>query len=121
MHLSGYLDLKNIDYKIKNGSVFVERYLDLRNTAITVLPDNLTVGGYLDLRNTAIKNITFCENCGSEGRTIYAYKNKGVIKILAGCFNDTLENFKIAVNKKYQGKAALDYIAKAEDCVRRLK
>ena len=93
--------------------------LDLEGSSITELPDGLSVGGGLYLRK-GIKNATHKENCGRQGRTIFAVMNKGAIKVAAGCSFGTLQEFFDAVDNSYSGAAAEKYKNDAQDCADRL-
>ena len=105
-HLRGF-------YPALPDSLTVGGWLDLSGTKITALPDSLTVGGALDLRGTKIDGAV--HGCGNHNRTIAAYKHptKGRVVSL-GCFVGTEAECIEAINKKYSGEAAADYIAKVK-------
>ena len=87
--------------------------LDLEGTKITSLPDGLTVGGSLDLEGTKVAGAQY--DCGNEKRAIVCYNHptKGRVVSL-GCFIGTLNECIQAINRKYVGQAAMDYISKVE-------
>ena len=111
--VGGSLDLKGTAIASLPDNLTVGGSLDLRGTAIAALPDNLTVGGSLYLRGTAIAGAVF--DCGNEKRTVCAYNHpeKGRVVSL-GCFVGTEDECVEAINNKYSGVAALDYISKVK-------
>ena len=96
--------------------------LDLTNTNVTRLPSNLTVNDYcsvyLDVEK--IENVSYCENCGGIGRTIFAFWANNNFLIAAGCFVGTYSEFAAAVDKKYDGNKASEYKQNARDCISEL-
>ena len=96
--------------------------LDLTKTNVTRLPSNLTIGEhcyvYLDVEN--IKNVSYCENCGERGRTIFAFWANDDFLIAAGCFAGTYSEFAAAVDKKHGGHTASEYKRSARDCISEL-
>ena len=87
-------------------------WLNLRGcTGITSLPDGLTVGDWLDLEGCT--GLAIIDNCGEYNRSIYAWnhKEKGNVVSL-GCFTGNIQECADAINQKYRGQNAIDYIAK---------
>ena len=111
--VGGWLNLSGTAITSLPDNLTVGGWLDLRGTAITSLPDNLSVGGSLNLSGTAIAGAVF--DCGNEKRTVCAYNHptKGRVVSL-GCFVGTENECIEAINNKYSGKAAADYIAKVK-------
>lgn len=97
--------------------------LYLKKTNLTHLPSNLTIyddcSVYLDVEK--IENVSYCENCGETGRTIFAFWANDDFLIAAGCFAGTYSEFEERVNKKYHDttKASV-YKRKARGCISRL-
>ena len=98
--------------------------LDLTGTNTKRLPSNLTIydkcAVYLDTHN--IENVSYSDNCGRHGRTIFAFWANNDFLIAAGCFAGTYSEFEERVNKAYHAyKAdAAEYKRKARGCIRRL-
>ena len=111
--VGGSLDLEGTAIAALPDNLTIGGSLYLRGTAITALPDNLTIGGSLYLRDTAITGSV--HDCGERKRTICAYNHptKGRVVSL-GCFVGTENECIEAINNKYSGKAAADYIAKVK-------
>ncbi|MCP1065558.1 hypothetical protein M5G07_08725 [Serratia symbiotica] len=94
-------------------------YLYLSYTSITALTENVCcLSFYLDPER--ISNIVYRKGYGRSGRTIFAAWTGKEIRIAAGCFFDTLDAFKRAVDGKYTGKAADAYKQAARECVAEL-
>lgn len=140
MELLDYLKKIGREFTQLPDNLSVGGYLDLEDTAIAALPDNLSVGGSLDLRGTAIAALpdglqvgrslylqgavggtVSRKGCGDSGRTIFAAKVNGGIRIVAGCFLGTLDKFEEAVDRKYSGAAAQTYKSQARECVEELQ
>ena len=68
-----------------------------------------------------IKNVSYCENCGEIGRTIFAFWANDDFLIAAGCFAGSYSEFERRVNEKYHDttKASV-YKRKARGCISRL-
>ena len=96
--------------------------LDLTKTNVTRLPSNLTIGEhcYVYLDAQKIENVSYCENCGGIGRTIFAFWANDDFLIAAGCFAGTYSEFAAAVDKKYGSHKASEYKQKARDCISEL-
>ena len=96
--------------------------LDLTKTNVTRLPSNLTIGEhcYVYLDAQKIENVSYCENCGERGRTIFAFWANDDFLIAAGCFAGTYSEFAAAVDKKYGSHTASEYKQKAQDCISEL-
>lgn len=96
--------------------------LDLTKTNVTRLPSNLTVYDdcyvYLDVQK--IENVSYCDDCGGIGRTIFAFWANDDFLIAAGCFAGTYSEFAAAVDKKHGGHTASAYKRKARDCISEL-
>ena len=96
--------------------------LYLEATNLTHLPSNLTIyddcSVYLDVHK--IKNVSYRENCGETGRTIFAFWANDDFLIAAGCFAGTYSEFATAVDKKYDGNKAVEYKRNARDCISEL-
>lgn len=129
MKLREYLILNKIEFKVTKEVLSVNESLDFIGEPVTKLPDNLSVGGDLDLCGTRITelpdnlsvggglyldvdniaNISYRAGCGDTKR------NR--VKIFAGCFQGTLDEFCEAVNSKYFDVAAQTYIEQGKACV----
>ncbi|UMR98587.1 hypothetical protein [Escherichia coli] len=104
-----------------NENITVTHNLDLEDVrGVDALPDNLTVGGSLYLEPKKITNVSFRENCGYSGRTIFAMWNGKEFRIAAGCFFGTIDEFEQAVDDRYDGAAAEAYKQAGRDCVAEL-
>ena len=71
--------------------------------------DNLSVGGWLYLDAENYTNVVYKHNCGASERTIFAVRLRDGVKIAAGCFLDTIDEFCNAVDDSYDGEAAEQY------------
>jgi hypothetical protein len=139
LNVGGYLDLGCTQITELPEGLNVGGSLDLGGTQITELPEGLNVGGYLDLCGTQITELPesfSCEslylapenfkeveskaNCGAHSRAIFVLINKGEFYVAAGCFFDTFTKFCEAVNGKYSGDSAENYIADAQECIDKL-
>ena len=96
--------------------------LDLTKTNVTRLPSNLTIYDdcYVYLDAHKIENVSYCENCGGIGRTIFAFWANDDFLIAAGCFAGTYSEFAAAVDKKYGGHKSAEYKRNARDCISEL-
>ena len=98
--------------------------LDLTKTNVTRLPSNLTIYDdcYVYLDAHKIENVSYCENCGERGRTIFAFWANDDFLIAAGCFTGTYSEFEERVNDTYCGykDEATKYKRKARGCISRL-
>ena len=100
--------------------------LDLRATNATHLPSNLTVyddcSVYLDAHK--IENVSYSDNCGRYGRTIFAFWANNDFLIAAGCFTGTYSEFVTRVHEKRYNYGytpeATKYKRKARGCISRL-
>ena len=104
-----WLDLSGTGITTLPDNLSVGEWLDLSGTGITTLPDNLSVGEWLDLDVENYINVSYKQNCGASGRTIFAVKLRESIKIAAGCFLGTYDEFCNAVDELYTGEAAEQY------------
>lgn len=119
------LDLEGYDGEIQlseNSRVAIK--LNLMDTNIKRLPSNLTLyhycSVYLDVRK--IENVSYSDNCGFLGRTIFALWANNDFLIAAGCFTGTYSEFEVRVNQRYHGyeNDAAEYKRKARGCISRL-
>jgi len=98
--------------------------LDLTNTNVTRLPSNLTIYDdcYVYLDAHKIENVSYSDNCGGIGRTIFAFWANNDFLISAGCFTGTYSEFEERVNDAYYGykNQAIEYKRKARGCISRL-
>ena len=96
--------------------------LDLTNTNVTRLPSNLTIDDdcsvYLDTQK--IENISYRDDCGRCGRTIFAFWANNNFLIAAGCFAGTYSEFAAAVDRKYHDDEATKYKQQARECISEL-
>jgi len=121
---SGGLDLEDYNGEIQlpeNLRVSVVLYLTGAN--IKRLPSNLTIyddcSVYLDARK--IENVSYRENCGFWGRTIFAFWANNDFLIAAGCFVGTYSKFADAVDRKYHDDDdATAYKRQAQECISEL-
>ena len=142
MNFYELLERKGIRYEKRGDAVVINGSLDLRGcTGLTALPDNL-MADWLYLSGctgltalpdnlmattlylngcTGLKNVVYKQNCGDNNREIYAAVINGKIKIGAGCFLGSIDEFYKAVDEKYRGKNAERYKQDAMECVRELK
>jgi len=109
LSVGGSLDLRGTGITTLPDNLSVGGSLYLRGTGITTLPDNLSVGGSLDLDVENYTNVLYKHNCGSSGRIIFAVKLRDGIKIAAGCFLGSLDEFCDAVDESYNDEAAEQY------------
>lgn len=100
----------------------VGHILNLGNANVTRLPSNLTIYDdcYVYLDAHKIENVSYCENCGGIGRTIFAFWANNNFLIAAGCFAGTYSEFAAAVDKKYGSHIASEYKRNARSCMVRL-
>lgn len=117
------LSLETFDGEIQlPENLQVAYILYLGKTNLTHLPSNLTIyddcSVYLDAHK--IENVSYCENCGGIGRTIFAFWANDDFLIAAGCFAGTYSEFAAAVDKKYGSHIASEYKQKARDCISEL-
>lgn len=121
----GGLDLKYYGGEIQlPENLKVANWLDLEYTNIKRLPSNLIIyddcSVYLEAHK--IENVSYSDNCGSNGRTIFAFWVNNDFLIAAGCFTGTYSEFEERVNDTYYGYKidATKYKRKARGCIRRL-
>ena len=117
------LDLKTFDGEIQlPENLKVAYILDLENTNLTHLPSNLTIDDdcsvYLDTQK--IENISYRDDCGRCGRTIFAFWANNNFLIAAGCFAGTYSEFADAVDRKYHDDEATKYKQQARECISEL-
>lgn len=104
----------------------VANILNLMSTNIKRLSSNLTVyddcSVYLDEHK--IENVSYSDNCGRYGRTIFAFWANNDFLIAAGCFTGTYSEFVERVHEKRYNYGytpeATEYKRKARGCISRL-
>ena len=121
----GGLNLANYDGEIllpENSKVALE--LILINSNVKRLPSNLMLydncAVFLDAHK--IENVSYSDNCGFLGRTIFAFWANNDFLIAAGCFAETYSKFEERVNDEYclDKKIGREYKRKARGCISRL-
>lgn len=119
MKLLDYLQQRNISHEVNGCEIHVGGSLNLEGTQITELPESFSCESlYLAPEN--FKEVESKANCGAHSRAIFVLRNKGEFYVAAGCFFDTFTKFCEAVNRKYSGNAASEYIADAQECIDKL-
>lgn len=90
------------------------------------LPSNLTLGDncsvFFGNDKSKIKNVTYSENCGYWGRTIFAFWANNDFLISAGCFVGAYSEFeeRIKTARYYSKAGATEYKRKVRGCISRL-
>ena len=96
--------------------------LDLRGTNVNRLPSGLTIDDdcsvYLDAHK--IENVSYCDDCGTSNRQIFAFWANNDFLIAAGCFAGNYSNFAERVDMQYYDEDALEYKLKAQSCISEL-